>query len=68
MKVISNMYCTVLYCGFRAVIQTDSYCSICTLVQQTEQLYRQGNIAAGDDEGAGGGGVPFLLPYEDISF
>ena len=28
----------LLYCGFRSVIQTDSYCSI----QQTEQFYRQG--------------------------
>ena len=28
----------LLYCGFRSVIQTDSYCSI----QQTERFYRQG--------------------------
>ena len=67
MKVISNMYCTVLYCGFRAVIQTDSYYTT-VYVQQTEQLYRQVNIAAGDDEGAGGGGAFSILPYEDISF
>ena len=44
--------------GFLAVVLTDSYCSIhMYVIQQAEQLYRQGKVVSIDNDW----GVPLLL-------
>ena len=53
-KFVDKKY--VFFCGFLAVMQTDSFCSI----QQTEQLYRQRKVVSIDDD-VGGCLMPMLL-------